>query len=146
MSAKKRPAPKSRPIANASLDLRGQGDVTGDKVNKVAYAAETERSTAHRLNTTMNTINILDSVCNLISLRHCMGEMGVKPPVATAWLKARLFQPIDILGEPMITREQLTEFERFARMGYFDKNRYARKDRNGFVQSEFLFQEGGFAE
>ena len=33
-----------------------------------------------------------------------------------------------------------------AGMGFFDKNRYARKDRNGFVQSEFLFQEGGFAE
>ena len=94
----------------------------------------------------MNTTNILDRVCGLISLRHCMGEMGVKPSAANAWLKARLFRPIDILGEPMITREQLTEFERFARMGYYDQDRYARKDRNGFVQSEFLFQEGGFAE
>jgi hypothetical protein len=75
-----------------------------------------------------------------------MGEMGVKPRVANVWLKARLFQPIDILGEPMITREQLTEFERFARMGYFDKNRSTRKDRYGFIQSEFAFQEGGFAE
>ena len=93
----------------------------------------------------MNTINILDRVCSLISLRHFMGEMGVKPPVATAWLKARLLEPIDVLGEPMITREQLAEFEQFARMGYFDKNRYARKDRCGFVQSEFAFQEGGFA-
>jgi hypothetical protein len=74
-----------------------------------------------------------------------MGEMGVKPPVANAWLKARLFQPIDVLGEPMITREQLAEFEQFARMGYYDKNRYARKDRYGCVQSEFAFQEGGFA-
>lgn len=104
------------------------------------------RSAGCRLNTTMNTINILDRVCGLISLRHCMREMGVKPPAANAWLKARLFEPIDVLGEPMITREHLAEFEKFARMGYFDKNRYARKDRNGFVQSEFLFQEGGFAE
>jgi hypothetical protein len=93
----------------------------------------------------MNTINILDRVCNLISLRHCMGEMGVKPPVANAWLKARLLEPIDVLGEPMITREQLAEFEQFARMGYFDKNRYAQKDCYGCVQSEFAFQEGGFA-
>jgi hypothetical protein len=98
------------------------------------------------MNTTMKTINILDRVCGLISLRHCMCEMGVKPPAANAWLKARLFEPIDVLGEPMITREQLTEFEQLARMGYFDKNRHARKDRNGFVQSEFLFKEGGFAE
>lgn len=94
----------------------------------------------------MNSINILDRVCNLISLRHCMGEMGVKAPVATAWLKARLLEPIDVLGEPMITREQLAEFERFARMGYFDKNRFTRKERYGCVQSEFAFQEGGFGQ
>ena len=84
--------------------------------------------------------------CSLISLRHVAREMGIDRPTITAWLKARLLQPIDVLGELMIPREQLAEFEQFARMGYFDKNRYARKDRDGFVQSEFLFQEGGFAE
>ena len=99
-----------------------------------------------RLSTTMNTINILDHVCGLISLQHIAREMGIDRPTITAWLKARLLQPIDVLGELMVPREQLAEFERFARMGYFDKNRYARKDRNGFVQSEFLFQEGGFAK
>ena len=84
--------------------------------------------------------------CSLISLRHVAREMGIDRPTITAWLKARLLQPIDVLGELMVPREQLAEFEQFARMGYFDKNRYARKDRDGFVQSEFLFQEGGFAE
>ena len=146
MKTKKRPAPKSRPIANASLDFRGQGDVTGDKINTQPYRAEAGRSTAHRLNTTMNTTSILDRVCGLISLQHIAREMGIDRPTITAWLKARLLQPIDVLGELMVPREQLAEFEQFARMGYFDKNRYARKDRNGFVQSEFLFQEGGFAE
>jgi hypothetical protein len=94
----------------------------------------------------MSNINILDRVCGLISLQHIVREMGIDRPTITAWLKARLLQPIDVLGELMVPREQLAEFEQFARMGYFDKNRNARKDRNGFVQSEFLFQEGGFAE
>jgi len=84
--------------------------------------------------------------CNLVSLRHCAREMGIDRPTITAWLKARLLQPIDVLGELMVTREQLAEFEKFARMGYYDQGRYARKDRDGFVQSEFLFQEGGFAK
>jgi|688.fasta_scaffold1193844_2 hypothetical protein len=94
----------------------------------------------------MNTINILDRVCGLISLQHIVREMGIDRPTITAWLKARLLQPIDVLGELMVTREQLAEFEKFARMGYYDQGRYARKDRDGFVQSEFLFQEGGFAK
>ena len=83
--------------------------------------------------------------CSLISLRHCVREMGIDRPTITAWLKARLLKPIDVLGELMIPREQLVEFEQFARMGYYDRDRYARKDRHGFVQSEFAFQEGGFA-
>ncbi len=83
--------------------------------------------------------------CSLISLRHVAREMGIDRPTITAWLKARLLKPIDVLGELMVPREQLAEFEQFARMGYYDQNRYARKDRDGFVQSEFLFQEGGFA-
>ncbi len=78
--------------------------------------------------------------CNLVSLRHCAREMGVDRPTITAWLKARLLQPIDVLGELMVPREQLVEFEQFARMGYFDRNRYSREERSGFVQTEFAFQ------
>jgi len=78
--------------------------------------------------------------CNLVSLRHCAREMGVDRPTLTAWLRARLFQPIDVLGELMVPREQLVEFEQFARMGYFDNNRYTREERSGFVQTEFAFQ------
>lgn len=48
MSIKKRPAPKSRSIANASLDFLGQGDVTGDKINMESYRAAAERSTVYR--------------------------------------------------------------------------------------------------
>ena len=48
MMTKKRPAPKSRPIANASLDFRGQGDVTGDKTIKQVWAADTDPSTVYR--------------------------------------------------------------------------------------------------
>ena len=109
-------------------------------------AARLCRSAGCRLNTAMNTINVLNHVCGLISLQHVVREMGIDRPTITAWLKARLLQPIDVLGELMVPREQLAEFEKFARMGYFDKHRNVRKDRNGFVQSEFLFQEGGFAE
>lgn len=83
---------------------------------------------------------------SLVSLRHIVREMGIGRPTITSWLKARLLQPIDVLGELMIPREQLAEFEQFARMGYYDKNRSARKDRYGFIQSEFAFREGGFAE
>ena len=83
--------------------------------------------------------------CSLVSLRHIAREMGIDRPTITAWLKAQLLKPIDVLGELMIPREQLAEFEQFARMGYYDRDRYARKDRDGFVQSEFAFQEGGFA-
>ena len=83
--------------------------------------------------------------CSLISLRHVAREMGIDRPTITAWLKARLLQPIDVLGELMVPREQLAEFEKFARMGYYDQDRYARNDRDGFVQSEFAFREGGFA-
>ena len=78
--------------------------------------------------------------CNLVSLRHCAREMGVDRPTVTAWLKARLLQPIDVLGELMVPREQLVEFEQFARMGYFDCSRYSREERSGFVQTEFAFQ------
>jgi hypothetical protein len=78
--------------------------------------------------------------CNLVSLRHCAHEMGVDRPTIAAWLKARLLEPIDVLGELMIPREQLVEFEQFARMGYFDCNRYSREERSGFVQTEFAFQ------
>jgi len=78
--------------------------------------------------------------CNLVSLRQCAREMGVDRPTVTAWIKARLLQPIDVLGEPMVPREQLVEFEQFARMGYFDRNRYSREERSGFVQTEFAFQ------
>lgn len=48
MSAKKRPAPKDRPSANVSLDFRGQGEATGNKVIKQVCAADVSRSTAHR--------------------------------------------------------------------------------------------------
>jgi hypothetical protein len=78
--------------------------------------------------------------CNLVSLRQCAREMGVDRPTVTAWLKARLLQPIAVLGALMVPREQLVEFEQFARMGYFDRNRYSRDKRSGFVQTEFAFQ------
>ena len=97
--------------------------LTGDK-----FTQTTPSSREHKHN------------CDLISLRHCMGEMGVDRPTVTAWLKARLLQPIDVLGELMVPREQLVEFEQFARMGYFDRNRYSREDRSDFVQTEFAFQ------
>jgi hypothetical protein len=48
MKTKKRPAPKSRPIANASFDFRGQDDVTGDKIIKQLWAADTDSSTVYR--------------------------------------------------------------------------------------------------
>ena len=83
--------------------------------------------------------------CNLISLRHCAREMGVGKLTLANWLKAKLLQPIDILGEPMVSREQLAEFEHFARMGYFDRNRNAAKSASrGCVQTEFWSPEEGF--
>ena len=97
-------------------------------------------------NTTMNNTNFLDRVCDLIFLRHCAREMGVGKLTMAKWIKERLLQPIDVLGEPMITRAQLTEFEQFARMGYYDQDRYAaRQVPRGCVQTEFWSHEGGFA-
>ena len=52
MKTKKRPAPKDRSIANASLDFRGQGDVTGDKIVKQVWAAGADSSTMYRRSAT----------------------------------------------------------------------------------------------
>ena len=48
MTTKKIPAPKSRSIANASLDFQGQGDVTGNKIMQQVWAADTDPSTVYR--------------------------------------------------------------------------------------------------
>jgi hypothetical protein len=90
---------------------------------------------------------ILDHVCGLISLQHVVREMGIDRPTITAWLKARLLQPIDVLGELMVPREQLAEFEQFARMGYFDKTPLMHgRTVTGSSSPSSCFRKEGFAE
>ena len=84
-------------------------------------------------------------VSDIVSARRLAAEMGVGIETVVFWINNRLLRVIDIMGETMVTREAIAEFERYARMGYFDRSRFAENREPGFTQSEFAFQEGGFA-
>lgn len=84
-------------------------------------------------------------VSQIISARRLATEMGVGIETVAFWISHQFLRVIDIMGETMVTREAIAEFERYARMGYFDRRRFVANREPGFTQSEFAFEEGGFA-